>query len=215
MRLLWARVGLPHCPDCGKEVARRTVQEIVDDVLWRFEGHAVAVWSPAVRNRKGAQADLFRALVEQGYLEGRVNGRDADFENPSKLEKNLRHDIDVRIDRIRLERVSRQRLTEAVEAGLRLGAGAVGIESLKAPKLRKSDDPGEQRFQTEQGESIAYSEEFACPEHGALDFLSLGALRLSIPTAPAPSLSPASTASVSRCRLTLSSRIRSILTSMS
>jgi len=167
MRLLWARVGLPHCPDCGKEVARRTVQEIVDDVLWRFEGHAVAIWSPAVRNRKGTHADLFRALVEQGYLEGRVNGRDANFENPPELEKNLRHDIDVRIDRIRLERVSRQRLTEAVDAGLRLGAGAVAIESLKAPKPRKSDDPDEQRFQTGQGESIAYSEEFACPEHGA------------------------------------------------
>ena len=167
MRLLWARVGLPHCPDCGREVARRTVQEIVDDVLWRFEGHAVAVWSPVVRNRKGTHADLFRALVEQGYLEGRVNGRDANFENPPELEKNLRHDIDVRIDRIKLERSSRQRLTEGVEAGLRLGAGAVAIESLKAPKPRKSDDPGEQRFQTAQDESIAYSEEFACPEHGA------------------------------------------------
>ncbi|SVC16506.1 uncharacterized protein METZ01_LOCUS269360, partial [marine metagenome] len=167
MRLLWARVGLPHCPDCGREVARRTVQEIVDDVLWRFEGHAVAIWSPAVRNRKGTHADLFRALVEQGYLEGRVNGREADFENPPELEKNLRHDIDVRIDRIRLERVSRQRLTEAAEAGLRLGAGAVAIESLKAPKPRKSDDLDEQRFQTEEGKSIAYSEEFACPEHGA------------------------------------------------
>ena len=66
LRLLWARVGLPHCPDCGKEVARRTVQEIVDDVLWRFGGHGIAIWSPAVRNRKGTHADLFRALVEQG-----------------------------------------------------------------------------------------------------------------------------------------------------
>jgi excinuclease ABC subunit A len=112
----------------------------------------VAVWSPAVRDRKGTHADLFRALVEQGYLGGKVNGRDADFENPPELEKNLRHDIDVRIDRIRLERVTRQRLTEAVDAGLRLGAGAVAIESLKAPKLRKSDDPDEQRFQTGQGE---------------------------------------------------------------
>ncbi len=167
LRLLWARVGLPHCPQCEREVARRTVQEIVDDVLWRFEGHAVAVWSPAVRNRKGTHADLFRALVEQGYLEGRVNGRDANFENPPELEKNLRHDIDVRIDRMRLTRSNRQRLTEAIDAGLRLGAGAVAVESLKAPKPRKSDDSEEQRFQTEDGESIAYSEEFACPVHGA------------------------------------------------
>ena len=167
LRLLWARVGLPHCPDCGREVARRTVQEIVDDVLWRFEGHAVVVWSPAVRNRKGTHADLFHALIEQGFLGGKVNGRDENFEEPPELEKNLRHDIDVRIDRMRLTRSNRQRLTEAVDSGLRLGAGAVAIESLKAPKPRKSDDSEEQRFQTEQGESIAYSEEFACPEHGA------------------------------------------------
>ena len=167
LRLLWARVGLPHCPDCGKQVARRTVQEIVDDVLWRFEGHGIAIWTPAVRNRKGTHADLFRGLVEQGYLQGKVNGREEDFENPPELEKNLRHDIDVRIDRMRLERANRQRLTEAVEAGLRLGAGAVAIESLKAPKPRKSDDSEEMKFQTEEGETIAYSEEFACPEHGA------------------------------------------------
>jgi len=167
LRLLWARVGLPHCPQCEKEVARRTVQEIVDDVLWRFENHAIAVWSPAVRNRKGTHAELFRAFVEQGYLEGRVNGRVGNFEEPPELEKNLRHDIDVRIDRMRLDRSNRQRLTEAVDAGLRLGAGAVAVECLKAPKPRKSDNPEEQRFQTKQGESIAYSEEFACPEHGA------------------------------------------------
>jgi len=167
LRLLWARVGLPHCPDCGKQVARRTVQEIVDDVLWRFEGHALAIWSPAVRNRKGTHADLFRALVEQGYLQGKINGREEDFENPPELEKNLRHDIDVRVDRLRLDRANRQRLTEAVEAGLRLGAGAVAIESLKAPKPKKSDDSEEMRFQTKEGETIAYSEEFACPEHGA------------------------------------------------
>ena len=65
LRLLWARVGLPHCPECGREVTRRTVQEIVDDVLWRFEGHAIAIWSPAVRNRKGTHSDLFKGFVEQ------------------------------------------------------------------------------------------------------------------------------------------------------
>ena len=96
MRLLWARVGLPHCPECGREVSRRTVQEIVDDVLWRFEGHGIAIWSPAIRKRKGTHADLFSALVDQGYLSGKINGREESFEEPPSLEKNLRHDIDVR-----------------------------------------------------------------------------------------------------------------------
>ena len=102
MRLLWARVGIPHCPECDREVSRRTVQEIVDDVLWRFEGHGIAIWSPTIRNRKGTHADLFTALVDQGYLAGKVNGREASFEDPPRLEKNLRHDIDVRIDRMLL-----------------------------------------------------------------------------------------------------------------
>lgn len=167
LRLLWARVGLPHCPECGKEVARRTVQEIVDDILWRFEGHAISIWSPAIRARKGTHADLFGALVEQGYLHGRVNGRDAEFEDPPILEKNLRHDIDVRIDRLRLARTAKQRLTEAVAEGMRLGGGAVAVESLEAPMAQADEDPKEQRFQTQIGESIAYTEEFACPQHGS------------------------------------------------
>ena len=167
LRLLWARIGLPHCPECGKEVARRTVQEIVDDILWRFEGHAISIWSPAIRARKGTHADLFGALVEQGYLHGRVNGRDAEFEDPPTLEKNLRHDIDVRVDRLRLSRPSKQRLTEAVSEGMRIGGGAVAVESLEAPVAGPEDNSKEQRFQTQIGETISYTEEFACPEHGS------------------------------------------------
>ena len=147
LRLLWARVGLPHCPECGREVSRRTVQEIVDDVLWRFEGHAIAIWSPAVRNRKGTHSDLFKGFVEQGFLAGKVNGREADFENPPVLEKNLRHDIDVRLDRLLLHLSNRQRLTEAIEIGLRLGGGSIAVESVSAPKPG-ADNSEEQRFKT-------------------------------------------------------------------
>ena len=167
LRLLWARIGLPHCPECGKEVARRTVQEIVDDVLWRFEGHAISIWSPAIRARKGTHAELFNALVEQGYLHGRVNGRDEEFEDPPTLEKNLRHDIDVRVDRLRLSRASKQRLTEAISEGMRIGGGAVAVESLEAPVATSEDNAKDQRFQTQIGETISYTEEFACPEHGS------------------------------------------------
>ena len=165
MRLLWARVGIPHCPECGREVARRTVQEIVDDIMWRFEEHAIAIWSPTIRNRKGTHADLFKALVEQGYLEGKINGREENFENPPILEKNLRHDIDVRIDRLKLNRTNRQRLTEAIESGLRLGGGTVAIESLQ--KIESPIQRNEEAEKTQEGEIIPYSEEFACPEHGA------------------------------------------------
>ncbi|PXF23652.1 MAG: excinuclease ABC subunit A, partial [Methanobacteriota archaeon] len=166
LRLLYARIGQPHCPECGREVARRTAQEIVDDIMWTFTHHTVAIWAPVVRNRKGTHADLFRQLVEQGYVHARVNGREADLEDPPDLEKNLRHDIDVRIDRTSLSRSTRQRLTEAVEAGLLLGGGTVAIESLRASRGEPADG-GSEAGSVEVGETIAYSEEFACPEHGA------------------------------------------------
>ena len=167
LRLMWARIGKPHCPTCGIEVARRTVQEIVDDIIWNMEGHAVAVWSPAVRNRKGTHVDLFKNLVEQGWTEGRVNGRDASFEKNHNLDKNLRHDIDVRVDRLKCTKDRRQRLTEAVEAGLRLGGGTVAIESLKTPPDSFELSDGSKSGETKLGDTMVWSEEFACPQHGA------------------------------------------------
>ena len=167
LRLMWARIGKPHCPTCGVEVARRTVQEIVDDIIWHMEGHAISVWSPAIRNRKGTHADLFRHLVEQGWTEGKINGREASFEDDHNLDKNLRHDIDVRIDRLRCTRDRRQRLTEAVESSLRIGGGTVAIESIKIPEKDFPLEEGSKSLGTEQGETMAWSEEFACAEHGA------------------------------------------------
>ncbi len=149
LRLLWARIGLPHCPECGREVARRTVQEIVDDILWQMDGVAVSIWAPVITNRKGTHADLLRQLHESGYVTAKVNGRPSDLEHPPILEKNLRHDIEVRMDRFRVQKFERQRLTEAVEDGLRHGNGLITVE------------------EDESGQVFPFSEEFACPEHGA------------------------------------------------
>ena len=152
LRLIWARIGTPHCPECGKKVAIQTVQEIVDDILWKFKDKPVAIWSPAIRNRKGTHADLFRQMVENGFLNGKVNGREILFDNPPELEKNLRHDIDIRIDRIKLKKENKQRLTEAIETALKFGGGSVGVEDINSKEI------------------TTYSEEFACSDHGA--FLS-------------------------------------------
>jgi excinuclease ABC subunit A len=167
LRLLYARVGKPHCPECGNEVARRTVQEIVDDIVWKMEEHAISIWSPTIRNRKGTHIDLFRQLVEQGYLHGKVNGREVEFESPPILEKNLRHDVDVRIDRMKLSKSNRQRLTEAVESGLRLGGGTVACESTSFPKNVENISEGSASLNTKEGTITPYSEEFACPTHGS------------------------------------------------
>jgi excinuclease ABC subunit A len=166
-RLLWARIGKPHCPKCGREVARRSVQEIVDDILWHLEGHVISIWSPIIRARKGTHLDLFKQLVEQGYLGGKVNGHESDFEAPPTLDKNFRHDIDVRIDRFKCTIKNRQRLTEAAEAALKLGGGTIAIESLKTPEEDIELVKGSKSKQTTQGEVITWSEDFACPDHGA------------------------------------------------
>ena len=167
LRLLWARIGKPHCPQCGREVARRTVQEIVDDIMWNMEGHAVAVWSPIVRSRKGTHVDLFRQLIEQGYLNGKVNGHEVEFEKPPQLDKNFRHDIDVRVDRVTCTKDRRQRLTEAVESAIKLGGGTTAIESLRAPPEEMKLSEGTRSRFTKEGETVAWSEDFACPDHGA------------------------------------------------
>ena len=167
LRLLWARIGKPHCPECGREVARRTVQEIVDDIMWNMEGHAISLWAPAVRSRKGTHQDLFRQFVEQGYLHGKVNGHEVEFEKPPELDKNFRHDIDVRIDRLQCTKERRQRLTESVEGALRIGGGTVAIESLKAPSEDAELSEGTRAHFTKEGETVAWSEDFACPDHGA------------------------------------------------
>ena len=167
LRLMWARIGKPHCPTCGVEVARRTVQEIVDDIIWKTEGHAIAVWSPAIRNRKGTHSDLFRHLVEQGWTEGKINGREASFEEDHNLDKNLRHDIDVRIDRLHSTKDRRQRLTEAVESALKIGGGTIAIESIKSPEDGFEFSEGSKSQETKLGDNLVWSEEFACPEHGA------------------------------------------------
>jgi excinuclease ABC subunit A len=160
LRLLWARVGIPHCPTCGVEVARRTVQEIVDDIIWYFRGHAIALWSPAIRAKKGTHADLFRYFVEQGWTQGKVNGHETAFDESPVLDKNLRHDIDVRIDRFKCGKKRRQRLTEAVESALRLGGGTLAVESIEGPEKDGSD-------LMKVGEEKTWSEEFACADHGA------------------------------------------------
>ena len=154
LRLIWARIGIPHCPECGNEVAIQTVQEIVDDILWNYRDKPIAIWSPAIRNRKGTHTDLFRQMVENGFLNGKVNGREVLFDSPPELEKNLRHDIDIRIDRIKLKSENKQRLTEAIETALKFGGGSVGVEDIDS----------------DSNKITTYSEEFACPDHGA--FLS-------------------------------------------
>ena len=145
LRLLYARVGTPHCPEHGKPLAGQTVSQMVDHVLSLPENSRVMILAPAVRGRKGEFVDLFADLQAQGFVRVRVDGEVYAIEDVPKLEKNIKHDIDVVIDRVKVKSDIKQRLAESFETALRHGGErAVAVEM----------DTGAEHW---------FSAQFACP----------------------------------------------------
>jgi excinuclease ABC subunit A len=153
MRLLWARVGRPHCPVCGEVVARQTPQQIVDQLLELEDGTRFQVLAPVVRGRKGEFVDLFKELTAKGYSRARVDGELVQLSDPPKLGKQFKHTIEVVVDRLVVKEGISQRLTDSVETALGLAEGRVLAEFVDVD----ADAPGRLR---------AFSENLACPnEH--------------------------------------------------
>jgi len=149
LRLLFARIGKPHCPECGKPIARQTPGQIVDRLLELPEGTRFQVLSPVVRERKGEYADLFRQLQSQGYARVRVDGVVYALEEVPKLKKQEKHTIEVVVDRAVAKSSARRRLADSIETALRLSGGLVIAELVDLPE----SDPGRERV---------YSEHLAC-----------------------------------------------------
>ena len=149
LRLLYARIGKPHCPECGRPIARQTPGQIVDRLLEMPEGTRFQVLSPVVRERKGEYGELFRQLQAQGYARVRVDGVVHALEQPPTLKKQEKHTIEVVIDRLVAKASSRRRLTDSVETALRLSGGLVIAELVDLPE----GDPERERI---------YSEHLAC-----------------------------------------------------
>ena len=151
LRLLYARAGRPHCPDCGEPIARQTPQQIVDRILSGDEGAKFQVLAPVIRGRKGEYGELFRQLQSQGFSRALVDGGLHDLaDEPPKLNKQQKHTIDVVVDRLQVKDSMKQRLTESVEAALALADGIVIIDFVD---LDPDDDAKFRRF----------SERLACP----------------------------------------------------
>jgi len=149
LRLLFARIGKPHCPECGKPIARQTPGQIVDRLLELPEGTRFQVLSPVVRERKGEYADLFRQLQSQGYARVRVDGVVYALEDVPALKKQEKHTIEVVVDRAVAKSSARRRLADSIETALRLSGGLVIAELVDLPE----GDPGRER---------TYSEHLAC-----------------------------------------------------
>ncbi|WP_433872284.1 excinuclease ABC subunit UvrA [Saccharopolyspora sp. CA-218241] len=150
LRLLYARAGTPHCPQCGERISRQTPQQIVDQVLEMPERTKFQVLAPVVRGRKGEYVDLFDTLRSSGFARARVDGAVHPLESPPKLKKQEKHDIAVVVDRLTVKSGAKQRLTDSVETALRLADGLVVIEYVDLDE----DDPQRER---------RFSENLACP----------------------------------------------------
>jgi len=128
LRLLYARVGTQHCPVCGERIQAQTPQQIVDSVLTLPEGTRYQVLAPVIRGRKGEYSELFDDLQQQGFARARVDGETIQLTEPPELEKKLKHNIEVVVDRLVARDGVRQRLTDSVETALRIADGLVVID---------------------------------------------------------------------------------------
>ena len=153
LRLLYARIGKPHCPECGRPIARQTPQQIVDQILGFEEGTRFQVLSPVVRERKGEYVDLFRQLQVQGYSRVRVDGVVHGLESPPRLKKQEKHTVEVVVDRLVAKSSAKRRLTDSIETALGLSGGIVTIDLVDLP----DGDPGRERV---------FSEHLACLADG-------------------------------------------------
>ncbi|GAA2138654.1 excinuclease ABC subunit UvrA [Streptomyces synnematoformans] len=150
LRLLFARIGHPHCPECGRPITRQSPQAIVDKVLALPEGSRFQVLSPLVRERKGEFVDLFSDLQSKGYSRARVDGRTSTLTDPPKLKKQEKHTIEVVVDRLTVKESAQRRLTDSVETALGLSGGMVILDFVDLDE----DDPDRERM---------YSEHLYCP----------------------------------------------------
>ena len=144
--MLFAHIGNPHCWICAKPIERQTVQQIVDTVCRFDRDTSIYVLAPVVRGRKGGHKGVFSEIRREGYLRARVDGKLYQVEDKINLNKNKIHDIEVVVDRLILKGDYKERLTESIELGLKVGSGAVIIHKL-------------------QGVDHLFSEHFGCPDH--------------------------------------------------
>ena len=154
LRLLYARIGIPHCPICGREIKQQTIDQIVDQVLALPERTKIQVMAPVVRGRKGEHQKEFEAARKSGFVRARVDGLLYDLNEKIQLEKNRKHTIEIVVDRLVVKPDIRSRLADSIETASGLTGGIVVINVID-------------------GEDITFSQNYACPEHGvSVDELS-------------------------------------------
>ncbi|HKM35101.1 MAG TPA: excinuclease ABC subunit UvrA [Lachnospiraceae bacterium] len=146
-RLLYARIGIPHCPKCGREIAKQTVDQMVDRIMDLPEGTRIQLLAPVVRGRKGEHAKIFERAKRSGYVRVRVDGSLYELTEEIKLDKNIKHNIEIVVDRLVVKEGIERRLTDSIENVLDLSEGLLEVEVIG-------------------GEPLTFSQSFACPDCG-------------------------------------------------
>lgn len=146
-RLLYARIGIPHCPSCGKEIKKQTVDQMTDQIMGLPEGTRIQLLAPVVRGRKGEHTKVFERAKRSGYVRVRVDGNMYELSEEIKLDKNIKHNIEVIVDRLVVKPGIERRLTDSIENVLELAEGLLFVDVLE-------------------GEMLTFSQSFSCPDCG-------------------------------------------------
>ncbi|WP_418624564.1 excinuclease ABC subunit UvrA [Waltera sp.] len=146
-RLLYARIGIPHCPKCGREIAKQTVDQMVDQIMNKGEGTKIQLLAPVVRGRKGEHAKVLERAKRSGYVRVRIDGSMYELTEEIKLDKNIKHNIDIVVDRLVVKDGIQRRLTDSIENVLELAEGLLVVDVIG-------------------GEPVNFSQSFSCPDCG-------------------------------------------------
>ena len=146
-RLLYARIGIPHCPKCGREIAKQTVDQMVDQIMNMGEGTKIQLLAPVVRGRKGEHAKVLERAKRSGYVRVRIDGSMYELTEEIKLDKNIKHNIDIVVDRLVVKDGIQRRLTDSIENVLELAEGLLVVDVIG-------------------GEPVNFSQSFSCPDCG-------------------------------------------------
>ncbi len=147
MRLLYARIGIPHCPKCGKEIRRQTVDQMVDQILSMPEKTRIQLLAPVVRGRKGEHVKVLDQARKSGYVRARIDGNQYELSEEIRLDKNIKHNIEIIVDRLVVRPGIEKRLTDSIESTMALGGGLMIVDVVG-------------------GEPVNFSQHFACPDCG-------------------------------------------------
>ena len=147
LRLLYARIGIPHCPSCGKQIVQQTIDQMVDQILSLPEGTRILLLAPLIRGRKGEHARLLSQIAREGYVRARVDGTIVELAEEIKLDKKKKHTIEVVVDRLVVRPDAAQRLTGSLETVMELSGGTAIVSPAS-------------------GEEILFSQKYACPDCG-------------------------------------------------